>query len=829
MNAVLILVTLFAIALASRTVVKLSKQKQDLQHRMNEILQLEKITLRLFRYIEQPDYYDDQKEIAVNYDIEDHIDNYQNSQAVREFWDLNRLGFLPKDEVFSIFNENHRREAISLFKILYYAKDYETLYKTACWARVFMNGGLFVYSLSVALVHRMDTSMINLPPIYEIYPNYFYNMDVIRRGQEARQAHPEEVRGPFGNKQQPISPMSPMPPMQPIQPEPISTPPRQDRATTFNVPLTSSTEDRMYRGRAPPQLPYPLWNQMIPIKMRPMGVDPLLYGLDPMMEELRQRQLRQAQIMQKPIQPETLVKDGQGDDISMENRKMYPDVDNSIIIDANYSISLNDQDKELRLSYLMEDVGFNAFYYYYNIYYPFWLPKEMMYFRSDKRGEQFYYIMQQILARYYLERLSNGLGEISILDYSVPIRTGYYPSMVYPNGMMFPVRPNNVWVQMERSMDNTRFDNNYTNSYISVRDYDRRIRDAIDHGYVYSSDGKPIDLYDERGFEILGNMIEGNPETPNKRFYGGLQIFARLMLGNARPALVDREVVVVPSALEHFETSLRDPVFYRFYKRMLMHFQKYLSNVPPYSTKELLMPGVKIEDVQIVEPLMTYFEYDKIDISNAIYNKPVNTEHIPVYVRQMRLNSKPFRYVMNVNSDKAYNALVKVFLGPKYDETGRRLDITESRLNFVEIDKFMVDLAPGANRIQRSSMRNCYANDRTSYREMYRRVMMDLSQRNAMLEYEPRVPNWCLPRRLLLPKGNTKGQMYQMYFIITPSRPTSYQPSGMIESVMEWPMMLDGQSLGFPLDRPIDENYFYVPNSFFKDAVITHIGLQTDS
>lgn len=257
-------------------------------------------------------------------------------------------------------------------------------------------------------------------------------------------------------------------------------------------------------------------------------------------------------------------------------------------------------------------------------------------------------------------------------------------------------------------------------------------------------------MYDERGFETLGNMIEGNPETPNARFYGCLQIFVRLLLGNAQPTLLDREFVVAPSTLEHFETSLRDPVFYQFYKTMLTYFQRYMNNIPSYSIRDLLMPGVKIEDVQIVEPLTTYFEYDYIDISNAVYNKEMKEDmkRVPVRVRQLRLNNKPYRYVMNVNSDSTYNAMVKVFLGPKYDELGRRLDITESHLNFVEIDKFLVELNPGTNRIQRSSLQNCYTRDRTTYREMYMRVMMDIN-RSTLPEYEPREPAWCLPQRYI--------------------------------------------------------------------------------
>lgn len=246
---------------------------------------------------------------------------------------------------------------------------------------------------------------------------------------------------------------------------------------------------------------------------------------------------------------------------------------------------------------------------------------------------------------------------------------------------------------------------------------------------------------------MLGNMIEGNVETPNARFYGCLQIFARLFLGNAQPMRVNGEYKIAPSILEHFETSLRDPVFYQFFKRMLMHFYRYLNNIPRYTTKELLMPGVKVQDIK-VSPLMTYFEDYYVDISNAVYNKEVDRsmERIPVRVRQPRLNNKPFTFTIDINSDKSYDALIKVFLGPKYDHMGNRLDINENYLNFVEIDKFPAMLMPGMNSIQRSSLENFYCRDRTTYRQLYMRIMTNINNPGP-IEYEPREPEWAWPRR----------------------------------------------------------------------------------
>lgn len=44
-----------------------------------------------------------------------------------------------------------------------------------------MNEHMYVYVLSVVVMHRPDTRNIRLPPIYEVVPNYFFNEDVLHK------------------------------------------------------------------------------------------------------------------------------------------------------------------------------------------------------------------------------------------------------------------------------------------------------------------------------------------------------------------------------------------------------------------------------------------------------------------------------------------------------------------------------------------------------------------------------------------------------------------------------------------------------------------------
>ncbi|KAJ8923020.1 hypothetical protein NQ315_001568 [Exocentrus adspersus] len=664
------------------------------------MLERQKNILRLFKNINQICSCKDELQIASTYSIEQHSADYTNSQVVKQFLIYHKQGLLPKDSIFSVFNDVHLREAVTLFKLLYYAKDYDTFYKTAVWARNHVNAGMFVYALSVALVHRADTYSMVVPPIYEVLPMAFFNTEVIQE------------------------------------------------ADVFKQKLTYTGEGRKH------------------------------------------------------------------------------------VIVSNYSGYYLNLHPEQSLSYYTEDIGLNSFYYYCNVYYPFWMDGEEFKLKNDRRGEQYYYLYQQLLARYYLERLSNGFGEIGTIDWDEPVRTGYYPSLTYPNGLEFPSRPN--FAKLSEYFYNYgqswSFKSKYGYSHRLVKDYERRIRDVIDWGYIPTKDGKQIDIYTPDGFDVLGNIVEGNPDSPNTRYFGALQIFARHLLGYAPQPL--NSYKVAPSVLEHFETASRDPAFYQFYKRIVLLFQQYKTHLPPYSYNELFFPGVKVEKID-VDRLVTYFDYFDSDITNSIYltQEELDKENVQVKVRQQRLNHKPFSYRINVNAETAQEAVVRVYLGPKYDEYGRKIDIKENRINFIEMDCFNWQLKAGKNVIERNSMQlYWFVPDRTSIKDIYKKVLGALTDEEE-LQLDASEAFYGFPNRLLLPKGKRDGQVFQIYVIINEYKMPSIQQGKQhvdfyYHKVGTGFNFVDNYAFGYPFDRIIDEYNFYVPNSAFKDVVIYHKTLE---
>lgn len=106
---------------------------------------------------------------------------FQNPQAIKDFLVYWKSGFLPKDKVFSIFYEHLREETIALFHVFYYAKDFDTFYKTAASGRIYLNPGQFLYAFYIAVLQRPDTKDLILPAPYEIYPELFLNMDIMNK------------------------------------------------------------------------------------------------------------------------------------------------------------------------------------------------------------------------------------------------------------------------------------------------------------------------------------------------------------------------------------------------------------------------------------------------------------------------------------------------------------------------------------------------------------------------------------------------------------------------------------------------------------------------
>lgn len=331
--------------------------------------------------------------------------------------------------------------------------------------------------------------------------------------------------------------------------------------------------------------------------------------------------------------------------------------------------------------------------------------------------------------------------------------------------------------------------------------------------------GDLVDLFTSDQTNLLGNLIESNPESVNRPFYGPWDLLGRRLLGYSS---------LTPSVLEHYETALRDPALYQLYKRIVLQFITYKSYLPPYSYNELNFPGVKIEKIS-TDRLFTYFDYFDSDVTNAIFTSPdFQWDNFKVKVRQQRLNHKPFTLKINVNSDKINDAVIRIFLGPKFDATGRKLTINERRFNMVELDTFRYQLQEGENIIERNSREfYWYVPDKTTYRDLYKKILGAIENTES-LQLDSSEAFYGFPNRLLLPKGKREGQVFQIYIIINPyvaPERQEIQQEFYFLKVGTGMNYIDNWAFGFPFDRKIVSSDFKVSNSKFQDVTIFHKSL----
>ncbi|XP_043262180.1 arylphorin subunit alpha-like [Colletes gigas] len=644
-----------------------------------DFLHKQKKIYELLLYVRQNDLIDAEfYNVGRNFNLESNIDMFQDKSAVQKFvWGYKQGILLSRNAIFSPFNSEQLQEMQALFELFTSAKDFQTFYKTASWARVYLNSGLFTTAFTVAVLYRNDCKYMRLPPIYEIYPNLFYASDVIQEAQNIKMA-----RGVTG---------------------------------------------------AP----------------------------------------------------------------GVENAETY-------MIYANYTGAYMPRvNGEYKLDYFMEDVGLNAFYYYFRQVFPFWLSSKQSGIPPEIRGQFYYFVHKQLLARYNLERLSNDLGEIKDFDWYKPIHPGYYSTLTYSNGISIPQR--------------NRYSSIPYYKYKHLKEINRlesRIMDAIDSGYFVDIQGKHVDIYTPKGLGMLANMIEGNVDSGNRRFYGMYDSLARDILGFS--AEQTNRNKIIPSALQSYCTNMRDPAFYMLYKRIMTSFFRYKENQHSYTQSELQFPGVRIESVN-VDKLTTFF-----DNCDTLVNSAVSVENLNrgvsfrLKARRLCLNYQPFNYRFTINSDKETKAVLRIFLGPAFDDiTQTALYLTKYYKYFVEMDKFVVSLRPGSNNIDRHSTDSFMTMQDMTPSDIFIEKLKKAIGGSEPFMYSER--EFGFVNRLSLPKGKPEGMPYKMFFFLS-----QHDESNV--NAYEFPMfgkiMFDGKSLGFPLDRPVFGWNYTVPNMFMKDVNI---------
>ncbi|XP_052126024.1 basic juvenile hormone-suppressible protein 2-like [Frankliniella occidentalis] len=121
-----------------------------------DVAQKQKYILQLLKNVSQKNMYPELVALGQAWNPEQFANQYAHPTVVKKFVSMYKQGMLPQGEIFHVHNDSHLKEAVALFDMFYFAKDFETFIQTAAWARDHVNEGQFVYALCVAAVHRDD-------------------------------------------------------------------------------------------------------------------------------------------------------------------------------------------------------------------------------------------------------------------------------------------------------------------------------------------------------------------------------------------------------------------------------------------------------------------------------------------------------------------------------------------------------------------------------------------------------------------------------------------------------------------------------------------------
>lgn len=73
-------------------------------------------------------------------------------------------------------------------------RTYDDFLSVAVYCRDHVNPNMFIYALSVAILHRPDTKDLPVPPLTEVFPDKYMDSSIFSRAKEEANLVPEGAR-----------------------------------------------------------------------------------------------------------------------------------------------------------------------------------------------------------------------------------------------------------------------------------------------------------------------------------------------------------------------------------------------------------------------------------------------------------------------------------------------------------------------------------------------------------------------------------------------------------------------------------------------------------
>ncbi|XP_039745914.1 phenoloxidase subunit 1 [Pararge aegeria] len=493
-----------------------------------------------------------------------------------------------------------------------------------------------------------------------------------------------------------------------------------------------------------------------------------------------------------------------------------------LVIPQNYTAA--DSDPEQRVAYFREDIGINLHHWHWHLVYPFDAADRAI-VNKDRRGELFYYMHQQIIARYSAERLCNNLGRPKRYnDFRSPIEEGYFPKLdSQVASRAWPPRFAGSTIRdIDRPIDQIRSDVSQLEIW---RD---RFLQAIETMSVTLPNGRQMPLDEETGIDVLGNLMESSIISRNRGYYGDLHNMGHVFISYSHDP--DHRNLEQFGVMGDSATAMRDPIFYRWHAYIDDIFQLYKNKLPPYPAERLDFPGIRVSSIGIegssgANLLNTQWEQSTVELGRGLDFTPRGS----VLARFTHLQHDEFNYVIDVNNSSGSDMMgtVRIFMAPILDEGGNQLSFDEQRRLMIELDKFTEALPAGTRTIRRRSLDSSVTipYERT-FRNQNTRPGDPGSAQSA--EFDFCGCGW--PHHMLIPKGTDRGYPIVVFCMIS-----NWNEDRVIQDLVgscndaasycgirdrKYP---DRRSMGYPFDRPTPASSitdFMTPNMAVQQCTI---------
>ncbi|XP_073947884.1 phenoloxidase subunit 1-like isoform X1 [Choristoneura fumiferana] len=430
-----------------------------------------------------------------------------------------------------------------------------------------------------------------------------------------------------------------------------------------------------------------------------------------------------------------------------------------VVIPQAYTAS--DLEPEQRVAYFREDIGINLHHWHWHLVYPF-ESADVNIVNKDRRGELFYYMHQQIIARYNTERMCNNLARVErYQDFRGAISEGYFPKLdSQVASRAWPPRFAQTRIQdLDRPVDQIRAD------VVQLETWRDRFLEAIEAGAILLPNGRTYPLDEATGIDVLGNLMESSIISRNRSHYGDLHNMGHVFISFAHDP--DNRHLENFGVMGDSATAMRDPVFYRWHAYVDDIFNLHKAKLPAYTPQQLDFPAIRVSSIGVegrggANTLRTQWEQSTVELSRGLDFMPRGS----MLARFTHLQHDDFNYVIEVNNTSGANQMgtIRIFIAPVADERGRTLPFEEQRRLMIELDKFSQGLRPGNNTIRRRSTES-------SVTIPYERTFRNQESRPGDPgSTEAAGFDFCgcgWPHHMLLPKGTAQGYKMVLFVMVS--------------------------------------------------------------